>query len=90
MKFAIAIPGESDSHIHNLPHEAAWAGKYAGLSNKRALDLVSTNVEEILGLPKNKDIVIYEGDPMGGLGASVAMVVDGEGGGVSMCWPEAM
>lgn len=85
-----------DSHIHNLPLEASWAGKFAGLSNKESIDLVSRNIEEILGLASAKDFVVYEGNPLE-LGASVVVAFDGEDGdvdgeseggvGVSLCWP---
>ncbi|TVY81685.1 hypothetical protein LSUE1_G002182 [Lachnellula suecica] len=88
VKFGLAIVGESDSHIHNTPIEASWAAKYAGLSDKQALDLVSRNLEEILGLEKTKDFVVYEGNPLD-FGASVVVAFDGDDGSVSMCWPES-
>lgn len=92
VKFGIAPYGhEGDSHIHNVPIEAAWAAKFAGLSSKQALDLVSTNIEDILGLnvdKKKRDFVVWEGDPLQ-FGASVVLAFDGEDGSVSMCWPES-
>ena len=102
MKFGLAIEGmitspiykahankeTGDSHIHNLPLEAGWAAKYAGLSQKQALDLVSTNIEDILRLEKSKDFVVYEGNPLD-FGASVVLAVDGDDATVSMCWPES-
>lgn len=82
-----------DSHIHNLPLEASWAGKFAGLSSQESINLVSRNIEEILNLSPAKDFVVYEGDPLE-LGASVVLAFEGgeadqiEGkGGVSLCWP---
>ncbi|CAG8948765.1 hypothetical protein HYFRA_00001887 [Hymenoscyphus fraxineus] len=99
VKFGLAIAGESDSHIHNLPLEASWAAKFSGLSGKQAIDLVSQNIEDILGLECAEDMVLYEGDPLE-LGASVVLAFEGlnnegdEGvngkGGISMCWPEGM
>ncbi|QDS74888.1 hypothetical protein FKW77_003653 [Venturia effusa] len=77
--FGLAIESdEGDSHIHNLPLEASWAAKYAGLSEHAAVSLVSTNIEKILGLNKEKkgDIVIWEGNPLQ-FGASVAITIDG-------------
>lgn len=38
--------------------------RYAGLSESKALALVSSNVEEILGLEESKDIVVWEGNPL--------------------------
>jgi imidazolonepropionase-like amidohydrolase len=91
VKFGLAIAGEGDSHIHNIPIEAAWAAKYAGLSSKQAVDLVSRNIEEILGLDvrkENRDFVIFEGNPLE-FGASVVIAIDAEDESVSMCWPES-
>lgn len=82
---------KGDSSIHNLPIEAAWAAKYAGLSSKDAVNLVSRNIEEILSLDvkeENRDIVIYEGNPLE-FGASVVLSIDGQDGSVATCWPEA-
>lgn len=87
--FGLAIESdEGDSHIHNLALEASWAAKFAGLSEHAAVNLVSTNIEKILGLNKNKkrDIVIWEGNPLQ-FGASVAITIDGEDGAVMSCWP---
>jgi hypothetical protein len=80
-----------DSHLHNLPLEASWAAKYAGLSSKEAVNLVSRNIEQILGLDvkeESRDFVVYEGDPLQ-FGSSVVLAFDGKDGTVSMCWPEA-
>lgn len=82
---------EGDSFIINLPLEASWAAKYAGLSDHAAVDLVSRNVEEILELDikeENRDFVVFEGDPLE-FGASVVMSVDGEDGRMVTCWPES-
>jgi imidazolonepropionase-like amidohydrolase len=79
-----------DSHIHSLPLEASWAAKYAGLSSKEAVNLVSRNIEQILGLDvkeESRDFVVFEGDPLQ-FGASVVVAFDGQDGSVSLCWPE--
>ena len=76
-----------ESSIHDLLLEASWAAKYAGLSEKETINLVSKNVEDILGLGKTEDIVIYEGNPLE-FGASVVLSLDGKGG-IDECWPEA-
>jgi hypothetical protein len=54
----------SDYKIHDLGPEAWWTAKNAGLSEQAALDLVTTNVEAILGLSSSKDIVVFEGNPL--------------------------
>lgn len=48
--------------------------------------LVSSNLEEILGLEKSGDVVVYEGDPLR-FGASVVLGVDLDTKGVVECWP---
>ncbi|KAG4443289.1 hypothetical protein IFR05_001233 [Cadophora sp. M221] len=92
VKYALSVFGEGEtSHIHNIPIEAGWAAKYAGLSAKQAVNLVSRNVEEILGLEveeTKRDFVVWEGNPLE-FGASVVLGVDGEDGAVSLCWPES-
>jgi imidazolonepropionase-like amidohydrolase len=80
-----------DAHIHNLPLEAGWAAKYAGLSKKAALDLVSRNIEKILGLEvteETRDVVIWEGNPME-FGSNVVLSYDGKTGSVGTCWPDS-
>ncbi|KAL3418578.1 hypothetical protein PVAG01_10294 [Phlyctema vagabunda] len=91
VKFGIAIAAFSDSHIQNLAIEASWASKYAGLSNEAAVNLVSRNIEDILGLgvdEATRDFVVYEGDPLQ-FGASVVLAVDGQDRQVVSCWPES-
>ena len=54
------------------------------------MKLVSRNVEDILGLERTKEVVVWEGDPLE-FGGSVAVVLglDESGrGGVEECWPE--
>ena len=54
------------------------------------MDLVSRNIEEILGLhvaEEDRDLVIWEGDPLR-FGGSVVLTVDAEMG-VVACWPES-
>ena len=84
---SLTEPPVGDSFVHNLLLEASWAAKYAGLSEKQAVKLVSKNVEDILGIERAKDIVIYEGNPLE-FGASVVLALDGEGN-VDECWPDA-
>jgi hypothetical protein len=55
------------------------------------VNLVSRNIEQILGLDvkeESRDCVVFEGDPLQ-FGASVVVVFDGQGGDVSLCWPES-
>jgi hypothetical protein len=86
MLFLYCLPktndAKGDSHIHNLPIEAGWAAKYAGLSSDAAVNLVSRNVEE------TRDFVVYEGNPLE-FGASVVAAFDGVTGRALTCWPEA-
>ncbi|PSR78882.1 hypothetical protein BD289DRAFT_443226 [Coniella lustricola] len=88
--FGIACPIEGppgDSRIHSTALEAAWAAKYAGLDEAAALDLVSTNIEQILGLEKSDDIVVWEGNPLQ-LGTPVLAFQSQDGWlEVSSCWP---
>jgi hypothetical protein len=74
-----------------LSIEASWAAKFAGLSDHAAVDLVSRNIEEILGLDvkeNKRDFVVWEGNPLE-FGASVVLTVDGDDGKVVECWPES-
>lgn len=61
--------------------------KFAGLSESKALALVTSNIEEILGLEKSKDIVLWEGNPLH-FGTPV-LAFQSQGGKleVSSCWP---
>ena len=79
-----------------MAREARWAGKYAGLSDKDSIALVSTNIEKILGPHSGSqagysgnehDFVIWEGDPLRGEGSVVAAVQ--EDGLIADCWPDA-
>lgn len=79
-----------DPRIQSLALEASWVAKYAGLSDSEALALVSTKVEDILGLQKSKDIVVWEGDPLH-FGTPVLAFQSQEGKlEVSSCWPNGM
>ena len=89
--FSSANVESGDPHLHNLPLEASWAAKYAGLSSKEAVNLVSRNIEQILGLDikeETRDFVVFEGDPLQ-FGASVVFAFDGQQGDLSLCWPES-
>ncbi|KAK2003632.1 hypothetical protein LX36DRAFT_624670 [Colletotrichum falcatum] len=91
--FAVAIVANimpADYRIHDLALEAAWAAKYAGLGNKEAVRLVSSNVEDILGLPRSSDIVVWEDSPLE-FGGTVALSFEtGKDGAleVAACWPQ--
>jgi len=76
---------EGDSNIHTLVQEASYAGKFAGLSSRDSIALVSTNIS-ILGIKGNSDYVVWEGDPLE-YGATVVAGFDGERGEISSCWP---
>ncbi|KZF23063.1 amidohydrolase [Xylona heveae TC161] len=95
VSFALAITG--DSKVYSLAQEAQWAAKYAGLTEKQAISLVSTNIETILGLrPKTSlseqgllphgDVVVWEGNPLKGEGSVVVSIQ--EDGRIGDCWPE--
>ncbi|RAL03504.1 carbohydrate esterase family 9 protein-like protein [Aspergillus ibericus CBS 121593] len=96
VKFGIAQSGLGDSNIHNLVIDAGFARKVAGLSELEAVNLVSRNIEEILGLGGDKegggvnrgrDFVVFEGDPLE-WGARVVLTVDGGKEKVVECWPD--
>lgn len=57
-----ALPG--DYRLHALALEAGWTAKCAALGSTEAVELVSSNVEDILGLERSGDIVIWEGNPL--------------------------
>ncbi|KAL3290888.1 Amidohydrolase [Colletotrichum asianum] len=94
----VAIAVRGDSKVHRLAQEAQWAAKFAGLSEKEAIELVSTNFNKILGLEKyrkedcpagNKysgDFVVWEGNPLRGEGSVVLSVQDD--GKIEDCWPD--
>ncbi|KAL2013198.1 hypothetical protein VTN00DRAFT_723 [Thermoascus crustaceus] len=93
--FGLAFPPFNDWRLHNLLIESSWAAvKDAGLSPRVAVDLVSRNIERILGTvhPENddddgkRDFVVYEGDPLE-YGARVVLAVDGgdDGGVAEQC-----
>ncbi|ROW14401.1 hypothetical protein VPNG_03959 [Cytospora leucostoma] len=76
-----------DPRLQSLALEASWAAKYAGLSEHEALRLVSTNVEEILGLERSRDVVVWEGNPLQ-FGTPVLAFQEQEGRlRVGSCWP---
>ncbi|KAE8361967.1 hypothetical protein BDV27DRAFT_160194 [Aspergillus caelatus] len=95
----LGLAVSSDSKVHGLAQEARWAGKFAGLSDKEAIALVSTNIEAILGTGSKKtgiggekalgytgDFVVWEGDPLRGEGSVVVSIQDGEE--IADCWPD--
>ncbi|KAJ5010812.1 hypothetical protein K4K57_006651 [Colletotrichum sp. SAR 10_99] len=94
----VALAVRGDSKVHGLAQEAQWAAKFAGLSEKEAIKLVSTNFNNILGLEGyreedspagNKysgDFVVWEGNPLRGEGSVVLSVQDD--GKIGDCWPD--
>ncbi|KAJ3948759.1 hypothetical protein N0V92_013015 [Colletotrichum tropicale] len=94
----VALAVRGDSKVHGLAQEAQWAAKFAGLSEKKAIKLVSTNFKKILGLrefPKERypvetkfsgDFVVWEGNPLRGEGSVVLSVQDD--GKIGDCWPD--
>ncbi|KAH0438757.1 hypothetical protein CcaCcLH18_03189 [Colletotrichum camelliae] len=94
----VALAVRGDSKVHGLAQEAQWAAKFAGLSEKEAIKLVSTNFNKILGLEgytteeslvRNKysgDFVVWEGNPLRGEGSVVLSVQDD--GKIGDCWPD--
>ena len=80
-----------DYRLNSLALEASWAAKFAGLDEREAIQLVSKNVEEILGLEASRDIVIWEGSPLQFGGTVVLSFQQGadEDGKlrVASCWP---
>ncbi|GAD96391.1 hypothetical protein SS1G_01113 [Paecilomyces variotii No. 5] len=83
VKIGVSNWDDTNNHIRNSIWEASWI---AGPDNQTlALDLVSRNIEEILGLPRSSDFVIYEGSPFE-FGSKVALIV--EEGIVQLCAPD--
>ncbi len=81
---------EGDSRIHDLALEASWAAKYAGLSDQEAIRLVSANVEDILGLERSRDVVVWEGSPLqyGGRPVLAFQAVEGDTLELAACMPD--
>ncbi|KAF9693636.1 hypothetical protein EKO04_008263 [Ascochyta lentis] len=83
----VALAVRGDSKVWGLAREARWAGKWAGLSEREAIKLVSENFEKILGLEQSsRDFVVWEGSPGKGEGSVVVSV--GENGKVVDCLPD--
>ncbi|EJD52256.1 hypothetical protein AURDEDRAFT_83286 [Auricularia subglabra TFB-10046 SS5] len=93
VSFAIALIFQTlniDYRLHHIALEAAWTAKYAGLDDEEAIQLVSSNVEDILGLPKSTDVVLWEGNPLQ-FGGTVALTLSAANDGLlrlSGCWPQ--
>ncbi|KAL4788813.1 hypothetical protein BDV19DRAFT_397964 [Aspergillus venezuelensis] len=93
----VGLAVRDDSALHGLAREARWAGKFAGLSDKEAIGLVSINIERILGLTNvagvdgdkdgySGDLVVWEGNPLrGGGSVAVSLTRDGK---IGDCWPD--
>ncbi|KAF9872160.1 hypothetical protein CkaCkLH20_10497 [Colletotrichum karsti] len=93
----VALAVRGDSKVHGLAQEAQWAVKFAGLSEKEAIKLVSTNFDKILGFDLEDkggvkeniyggDFVVWEGNPLRGEGSVVVSVQDD--GKIGDCWPD--
>ncbi|KAL4950332.1 hypothetical protein BDW69DRAFT_187473 [Aspergillus filifer] len=93
----VGLAVRDNSALHALAREARWAGKFAGLSDKEAIGLVSINIERILGLTNVAgvdadqdgypgDSVVWEGNPLRG-GGSVAVFLTRDGR-IGDCWPD--
>ncbi|KAL4758892.1 uncharacterized protein BDW70DRAFT_169809 [Aspergillus foveolatus] len=85
---SLGLAVSRNSKLHVMTREARWAGKFAGLSDKESIKLVSTNIDTIFGADEkgDGDFVLWEGNPLRGEGAVVVSIRgDGE---VSDCWPE--
>jgi hypothetical protein len=59
-----------------LTREARWAGKFAGLSDKESINLVSSNIYTIFRADDKEDgdFVLWEGNPLRAEGAVVVSV----------------
>ncbi|KAH8881834.1 hypothetical protein GQ53DRAFT_799037 [Thozetella sp. PMI_491] len=83
VKVALGNWDPRDRYVRNAIWEASWA---AGPDNASlAIDMVTRNVAEILGLPQSDDFVVYQRSPLE-FGASVAIVF--EQGRITRCWPD--
>lgn len=74
----VALGGWEDGLVSTLYWEATWAAKGTDLSRTEVVELISTKVEEILGIRWDESIqgghVLFEGNPMD-FGASVSAII---------------
>lgn len=74
----VALGGWDDGLVSTMYWEAAWAAKGTDMREKEVVALISTKVEEILGIKWDENSqgghVIFEGNPLD-FGASVAAIV---------------
>lgn len=100
----VGLAVQGDSKVHGLAQEAQWAVKYAGLEEKDAIKLVSTNLEDILLLRPGGSVGekrgeyalsggIYHGDLVvwdgNPLRGEGSVVLTVEGdGNIGDCWPD--
>lgn len=90
----VALAVKGDSKTHGLAREARFAGKWAGLSDREAIKLVSTNFDKILGLEYDhlkdskgaRNLVLWDGNPLRGEGSVVISITDE--GEVGDCLPD--
>ncbi|KAJ8107283.1 hypothetical protein OPT61_g8972 [Boeremia exigua] len=90
----IALAVKGDSKTHGLAREARFAGKWAGLNDREAIKLVSTNFNKILSLDDEdahgneilSNVVLWDGNPLRGEGSVVISITDK--GKVGDCLPD--
>jgi hypothetical protein len=70
----VALGAWDDGIVNALYWEAAWAARGTGLSEVEVVGLISSQVEEILGI-EGGGHVLFEGNPMD-FGASVAAIIE--------------
>ena len=75
----VALGAWNDGLVSALYWEATWAAKGTGLAEKDVVGLISTKVEDILGIKweggQHGGHVLFEGNPLD-FGASVAAIID--------------
>ncbi|KAH6967848.1 carbohydrate esterase family 9 protein [Ilyonectria sp. MPI-CAGE-AT-0026] len=72
---SLELPFTTSFRIHELGPEAGWVAKFAGLDDREAIRLVTSNLESILGLKPSKDLVIFEGNPLE-FGATTVLIFE--------------
>ena len=74
----VALGAWDDGLVTTMYWEAAWAAKGTGLTEKDVVELISTKVEDIVGIKWNDAAdgghVLFEGNPLD-FGASVAAII---------------
>lgn len=84
----IGLAPNADDLVRDLPMELGWARKVMrGISRQEAWDFGSRNLRDILDLPMEDEVVVWEGDPLAGAGVVVA-VLGGMESEKARCFPE--